>query len=125
MKDKNPWIEYLEEDRKVLELLKDSGLFRAICFHAQQLVEKLLKAILYEQRKEIPKTHDLISLYRRSGVREAIDIGGLRFLSDVYVESRYPPDLGLLPGEVPDEEDARRAYELAMEIYEALKKYIM
>ena len=36
--------------------------FDAVCFHAQQAVEKLLKARLAAARRRIPRTHDLAQL---------------------------------------------------------------
>ena len=37
----------------------------------------------------------------------------LQFLSSVYIETQYPPDLGLLPGGEPTGEDAARAARIA------------
>lgn len=31
----------------------------AVCFHAQQAIEKLIKAILIEKNQTFPRTHDL------------------------------------------------------------------
>ncbi len=42
-----------------------------VCFHAQQSVEKYLKAILVSKFVEFPKTHDLLALnhlLERNGV---------------------------------------------------------
>jgi len=36
--------------------------FDAVCFHAQQAVEKMLKAKLASKRRDIPRTHDLTQL---------------------------------------------------------------
>jgi len=36
--------------------------FDAVCFHAQQAVEKMLKAKLASERRDIPRTHDLTKL---------------------------------------------------------------
>ena len=36
--------------------------FDAVCFHAQQAVEKMLKARLASMRRNIPRTHDLTQL---------------------------------------------------------------
>ena len=33
-----------------------------ICFHAQQAIEKVLKAVLVAQGRNVSKTHDLVSL---------------------------------------------------------------
>lgn len=31
----------------------------SVCFHAQQCIEKYLKAVLQEQDRDVPRTHDL------------------------------------------------------------------
>lgn len=36
--------------------------YDAICFHCQQLVEKYMKAFLYNSNIDFPKTHNLIEL---------------------------------------------------------------
>jgi HEPN domain-containing protein len=56
------WLYRANEDILVIENLFHSGadLFAsAICFHAQQAVEKFLKAFLVFHDIDFPKTHDL------------------------------------------------------------------
>lgn len=36
--------------------------YDAVCFHAQQCAEKYLKAVLQDNKKNIPKIHNLIEL---------------------------------------------------------------
>ena len=36
--------------------------YDAVCFHAQQCAEKYLKAVLQENKKHIPKIHNLVEL---------------------------------------------------------------
>ena len=45
-----------------------------------------------------------------------IDEEQIIFLNDIYIDSRYPADFGLLPSGKPNEEDARRALAIATEI---------
>ncbi len=40
-----------------------------VCFHAQQCVEKYLKAVLVSEAIDFPKTHDLEELMDRSATR--------------------------------------------------------
>jgi HEPN domain-containing protein len=54
MKNNNPWLIYASEDLEALNLLKDSNLYRIICFHSQQLAEKIIKAALFEKKIKIP-----------------------------------------------------------------------
>jgi HEPN domain-containing protein len=64
-----------------------------VCFHAQQCIEKYLKAALLFHGRAFPKTHDLIELHelclvvipKLSAIFEAISI-----LSPYGVGVRYP-----------------------------------
>ncbi|MFN0087797.1 MAG: HEPN domain-containing protein [Blastocatellia bacterium] len=59
------WVEKAEEDwnvmLKVYRARKDPA-YNAACFHAQQCVEKYIKARLIESDVFFTKTHDLITL---------------------------------------------------------------
>ena len=58
------WIAKAEEDFKsAVHLLKMKDCpVGNVCFHAQQCVEKYLKALLVTQDLEFPKIHDLVEL---------------------------------------------------------------
>lgn len=61
----NEWIDKAEKDiatasREIRARKKPN--FDAVCFHAQQCVEKYLKAILQERNIPFGKTHNLIAL---------------------------------------------------------------
>jgi HEPN domain-containing protein len=124
MSENNPWIKYVEDDFGVLLELEDSEFHRSICFHAQQLAEKILKAVLHEQKKKIPKTHDILLLKKLTGFIFPVSDKELEFLSSVYSEARYPPDVGLLPHGEPNKEDAMRATRIARAVYEFVKTRI-
>ncbi|MGD9892093.1 MAG: HEPN domain-containing protein [Dehalococcoidia bacterium] len=65
----------------------------AVCFHAQQCVEKYLKAWLTQQQLPFPRTHDLEALAKLClpQVSEFVAImPELRFLTSFAVEIRYP-----------------------------------
>jgi HEPN domain-containing protein len=88
----------------------------AVCFHAQQCVEKAMKAILIHLQVLPPKTHDLALLSRL--ITEAVPpwswpTEDLRFLSRASVDFRYP-------GESADPDEAREALGIATEIHRAL-----
>jgi HEPN domain-containing protein len=59
------WIEKAEEDWRVAQrefrVRKEPSL-NAICFHAQQCVEKYLKACLHKSGRYFDKTHNLVKL---------------------------------------------------------------
>jgi len=76
-----------------------------VCFHAQQVAEKVLKAFLVHHGRDLSKTHDLVALLAQCvvcdeglGVLEA----DCRKLTSYGVASRYPDDLF-----EPEETDGR------------------
>ncbi len=90
--------------------------YDAVCFHAQQCVEKLMKALLIHRGVTPPRTHDLPSLDALlapacSGWSWPVD--ELRFLTRASVDFRYP-------GEQADPAEAQRAYEIASRMREKL-----
>jgi HEPN domain-containing protein len=58
------WVQKAEVDFESAQLLSQSpnDLHDAVCFHAQQCIEKYLKAWLQEASVRIPRTHDLEDL---------------------------------------------------------------
>ena len=57
------WLAKADSDLAAARLLLQAhGLADIVCFHAQQAVEKLLKAILASSEKPIPRTHNLEEL---------------------------------------------------------------
>jgi len=90
--------------------------FDAVCFHAQQCVEKLIKALLIHRGADAPRTHDLVYLSHLLSAavpQWSWSVEELRFVSHAAVAFRYP-------GESAQREDATRAYELAGRMREAL-----
>ncbi|MBU1670086.1 MAG: HEPN domain-containing protein [Actinobacteria bacterium] len=87
-------------------------------FHAQQVVEKSLKAFL--SRHEVPfrKTHNLVELGEQSARLEP-DLEPLlrkaAYLTEYSWRFRYPGD-----AEEPDIDEAREAVDLAAEVLEAI-----
>ena len=58
------WLESALMDLRSLEkIVDDAFLTPVVCFHAQQCVEKSLKAVLENDEANVPKTHDVIQLY--------------------------------------------------------------
>ena len=55
------WIEKAEEDYQMAQLAQQASrpFHNSICFHAQQCIEKYLKAWLQEAKLPVPRTHNL------------------------------------------------------------------
>src|SRR5437899_1273654 len=84
----------------------------AVCFHAQQCVEKYLKAVLQESGLPVPRTHDLPALLTLAlPVAPALSAlqPDLLYLSAFAVEYRYP-------GSRAAAVDAQRAVAIAIAV---------
>lgn len=91
------WRAKAQGDWTTVEILLDSELCPAetVCFHCQQFVEKLLKAVLTLYSIEAPKTHDLRRLIQLAQPHVP-ELSLLADPSDALtvhgVETRYPGD---------------------------------
>lgn len=99
------WIEKAEADFATAlreRRVRKSPNFDAVCFHAQQCIEKYLKAILVEKKISFSKTHDLEylldSILPVYPTMEAAR-SDLQLLTQYAVQYRYP-------GESADMEEA-------------------
>ncbi len=90
------WVTKAEEDFAVARLLarpRKKPLWSAVAFHAQQCVEKYLKARLNEASLPFPRTHDLEQLLNHILAVEPLWAAfrtALKRLSDAAVVPRYP-----------------------------------
>ncbi len=92
----------------------------AVCYHAQQCIEKYLKAVLQERQRPIPKTHDLHVLLVLCGVdcfEAVMDRDGLVSLSRYATLFRYP-------GELATSADAKQAIQHMRRYRKALRNYL-
>jgi len=120
------WLRYARLDLDAAyKLLENSNLTQISAFHCQQAVEKSLKALLEEASNKVPRTHDLERLY---GLIEdfkiilEVDEDLLDQINDVYIEARYPSDMGLLPDGVPSDETVTMFYEFSKNLYDQVVK---
>ena len=102
------WVAKAEEDfaaATVLARPRKKPLWALVCFHAQQCVEKYLKARLNEASVQFYKTHDLEALLNQALAAEPLWAAfrpALKRLSDAAIVPRYP-------GSVYTEAEAQRA----------------
>lgn len=111
MKEYEKWFKKAEEDASA----------NICCFHAQQAVEKYLKAYLIGKNIVFPKTHDLELLVKLSICINPLfnDILAKALsLSNYAIVPRYPDLLDDLTVE-----DAKQAYQNAVTIKEFVLKY--
>ena len=104
------WIDKAERDFQTMERVsrvRKNPNPDAVCFHAQQCVEKYLKARLCEEGECVPEIHDLNALLDRvllfeprwEAYRE-----GFLYLSEYAVDFRNP-------GDIAEKDDALAARE--------------
>ncbi len=90
------WVAKADNDLRLAEyLLKmEDCPTDTICFHAQQCVEKCLKAPLVTQGTEFQKTHDLAKLVilLPSRLRPSLDAKEQDRLTEYATVTRYPGD---------------------------------
>lgn len=84
-----------------------------VCFHCQQVVEKLLKAYLVSKNiDDFGKTHDLEGLIKLCSKQDTefknLNVGNL---TDYAVEVRYPEEFY-----IPSIEEAKECFEIATKI---------
>ncbi len=114
------WLIKAAEDLEAIRALRGNPhLTGVIAFHAQQCVEKCLKAVAEERKGTVPRVHDLRRLWGLVADQfpESLDMDLLRELTDIYTDGRYPGDLGLMPTGKPTEEDAARFDQFADRVH--------
>ncbi len=105
------WLRHAYSDLELARVKRSPKvLFEGLCFHAQQAVEKALKAVLIAKGIPAPKTHNirtLLDLFPQDTIlpKEVEDAASL---TDYAVISRYPSNF-----ESVDEEEHKQAVHLA------------
>jgi HEPN domain-containing protein len=122
------WLLYANNDLRAAEVLLNDEYptTNVIAFLSQQTVEKYLKAFLVENDVPVIKTHDLLKLYKM--IKDIKDLGidedKLDTINDVFIETRYPGEVGLLPSGMPTEIQAREFVAYAKEVKSIILKGI-
>ncbi len=70
-------------------------------------------------QQEVPKIHSLSKLFKLcDNDLENKNFDLVSILDSLYIESRYPGDMGLLPYGNPTIEDAKEFYEFALSFFQ-------
>jgi len=118
------WVQKAENDlRNAVHTLKLGERCPAdtVCFHAQQCVEKYLKAVLVFRGTETPRTHDigaLIGLLPRN-LRPDISVKEQERLTAYATTMRYPGEYEAL-----SLQQARKAVAVARRVRKALRSVL-
>ena len=120
------WLNAANDDLIAMEVMSGRAeITNMIAFHAQQAIEKSFKAVVEEFNLGNIKTHQLETLYAKilpiiSGFNETI----LAELDTVYIEARYPGDLGLMPHGKPSIEEAAIYNQEALKIKQQVESLL-
>ena len=109
--DPRAWVTRAEEDYALAlsAIRRRVPLTYGATFHAQQCVEKYLKALLMARGQLFPRTHDgvaLSDLCRQHGMIISVGLESLERLAAYAVQVRYP-------GEDPSVAEAKEALQVA------------
>lgn len=124
----NKWLDFAWEDLRIIDDLIEEEAYGLACFHAQQAIEKTLKAYLMQKEGRIDKLHSLAELldlcFKIDDSFKDFEDYALT-IDRYYIPVRYPDALpGSLPEGMPNKEDAEEALKMAEEIFEFVKNKV-
>ena len=127
-KEAKRWIEQAEEDFTSAEILFKNRRYYLVCFLSQQIVEKALKAVIYNDGEDLVLGHSVKNLIERvSEINTKFNPlkAKLPLLDSYYIPTRYPNGLpDGIPADVFTQEAAKNALELAKITIEIVQKHI-
>ena len=123
------WLAFADDDLRTARAVVTEGIYNQVCFHAQQCVEKCLKAILAKEGQLIPRTHRIVDLWEllpevaRKTLAPLQD--ALLELDSYYTLTRYPDALpGTRETGLPDRSHAERALDHAERCWQATRRLL-
>jgi HEPN domain-containing protein len=114
------WLKSAESDLRLIgKIIEDENLTHLSAFHAQQVVEKSFKAIIEEFGIGQSRIHSLENLYEKvkNKISRNYKIDLFILLDQLYIDARYPGEMGLLPEGKPSLVETQEFYDLATDIY--------
>ena len=124
-KQAEAWLKSAKDDLLTInEIIGNNQLTHVVAYHSQQAIEKCLKAIIEAIGEEVPRIHNLITLKGiiDKHVKLDIKIDTLAEINELYVDSRYPTDLGYLPDGKPSIDDAIAFRKSAEDVYRQVRR---
>ena len=121
------WLNFAEDDLiSIKMLLGNPILTNIVAFHSQQSIEKSIKAIIEEFGIAFIKTHNLQTLLVKIEKVISLSFNELIIseLDRLYIDSRYPGDLGLMPNGKPTLPEAEIYFQEALKIKEQVESFL-
>jgi HEPN domain-containing protein/predicted nucleotidyltransferase len=118
------WLKQAGEELNMAEYLLTGGYHKGACYHAQQCLEKTIKAKLLTKGWELEKTHNierLIAISEDYKIKPGLSEEEVIFMDTIY-RGRYPAESGMLPLGEPAQEDAKKAVTIARRIFKKIQQ---
>jgi HEPN domain-containing protein len=118
------WTRQAREELEMATYLLGGGYLKGACYHAQQAVEKAMKAGLFRKGWELEKTHSsarLAAIGKDLKLKFPLLEDEITFMDSIY-RGRYPAEAGLLPLGLPSKEEAERAVKIAEKMLKSIEK---
>lgn len=118
------WFNAADDLFAAKKLVTEDQLTNIAAFHCQQCIEKCIKAVIEEKDLPPMKSHDLIRLQQRTGILlEKTETILLETINEVYIDARYPGDLGLLPMGKPTKAEVQSFISFCEHLIDKLKQF--
>lgn len=113
------WLLLAEDDLLAAKSLAfNERLSNIAAFHCQQCIEKCFKAVIEEKALPAVKSHDLVRLLKLAGLTFSTnDLSLIEIINEVYIDARYPGDMGLLPNGKPTLDDIATFISVCERVY--------
>ena len=115
------WMKQAENDLTAAKNSIISKDYYVSAFMSQQAVEKILKALVLKDKKELIKTHSILRLAKLMNLPRELLVK-ISKLEPIYQETRYPDVSSKIPSEEFEEKDANEFLKIAIEVLEWTKK---
>ncbi len=115
------WLNSAENDITLnINILHIETLTHLAAFHAQQAIEKSFKSVIEEFELGFIKTHSLERLYGivKNYLKAEFNYDLLILLDQLYIDARYPGEMGLLPNGKPSLSEATDFHLLSQTIWQ-------
>lgn len=122
------WLNSAKDDLLIItKIIDDASLTHQVAFHAQQALEKSIKSVIEEFEIDFMKTHSLETLYGKiqGCISLSIEIAIIKKLDQLYIDARYPGDIGLLPDGKPSLINALEFQQVAENTYIAIQNILL
>lgn len=118
------WLKAAKDDLDAAQtLVLKQNLTNLAAFHCQQCIEKCFKAVIEEKNIQFKKSHDLLRLQSLINLNlNDCDNHLLQIINEVYIDSRYPGDQGLLPHGKPTQAETNSFINLSIKVYQLVNK---